>query len=174
MRYEPLANRVIMEEIKEGKQSRGLWIPDIARKNKGVGFGRVIAVGPGRLNAEGKHIPVHVKAGDVVLFPLAAPATLPLTDENGDEREVLMCPENDLIAVVHDLPRETGILDDRGVPLTIAPQSLALPDLVYANREGVDRSLSDLKQVHAPPDVLAEVAAEQVDQREYEPDLTEH
>ena len=173
MRFEPLAHRVILREIQEQKTTAGgLWVPDIARKNKGVAFGEVIAVGPGRLNAEGKNVPVHVKVGDIVIFPRQAPAVLPLMYAEGKEEDVLMLPETDIIAKVFDLPRATTLLDITGAPLSLDPASTALPDSVYKNRDDVDRTLSDLKD--APPDVLAEIRAEQVDQGEGDDDVVEH
>ncbi len=166
MRYEPLANRVIMEPVSESKRTAGgLHVPDVATRNKGVAFGKVIATGPGRVNAEGRTIPCSVKVGDVVLFPRQAPAVLPLLDNEGNETMVLMCPDNDIIAVVHDLPRDSGLTDINGQRiLAIVPQSTALPDAVYGNREGIERALSDLKD--APPDVREEIAREHEDQHE--------
>lgn len=164
MRYLPLANRVIFREIEESKTtSSGLWIPDVARGAKGVAFGEVLEVGPGRLNSEGKLIPVSVKRGDVVAFPRQAPAVLPIINESGVEEDVLMCQENDIIAVVQDLPRATTLVDRTGAPLSLQPTSLALPDAVYSNREGIDRAVSDLK--NAPPDVIADVKETNDDER---------
>lgn len=176
MKLEPLANRVIMTVIEENRELKsGLVMPDIAHRNRGLSYGEVIAVGPGRYSTDGKLVPVHVNVADVVMFPTQSASVLTIENDDGDEIEVLLIAENDIISKVKGLKHGSVIigLDGRPVPTSIAPQSLALPDLVYANREGVDRTLSDLKQVHAPPDVLAEVAAEQVDQREHEPDLTD-
>lgn len=165
MQYKPLANRVIMREIQERKTTGGgLWIPDIARRQKGLVFCEVIAVGPGRYNADGRMIPVHVKVGDVVAVPRNAPAVLPLLDDEGNEDAVLMCPENDIVATVIGLPRQTHIVGMDGAPLDLAPQSMALPDSVYENREGMDRTISDLKSVGAPPDVIDEMIAINKDQ----------
>ena len=167
MHYIPLASRVIMEEIQEGNRTNaGLWVPDVARKNKSVAFGKVIAVGPGRLNSEGRLVPVHVAVGDIVLFPRQAPAVLPLTDDAGDEHEVLMCSETDIIAVVHGLARESSIIGSDGAPLSLQPVSHALPDMVYANRESLTEAMMDLRQSGAPPEVLHELMTEHVDQHE--------
>lgn len=158
MRLEPLANRVIIEEIAESKMTRGgLLIPDAARKNKAVGYGRVLAVGPGRQTADGKLIQCAVKAGDVVMFPRQAPAVLSLVDEQGVEKDVLMCPDNDIIGVVHDLPQVTHIAGLDGALLKMEPVSLARPDAAYRNIAAIDEAVSDLKQSGAPPDVIAEV-----------------
>lgn len=165
MRLEPLANRVVFEEIEESKTTRGgLLIPDAARKNKHISYGKVLAVGPGRLTAEGKLIPCAVKEGDVVMFPRQAPAVLPLVDAHGNEKDVLMCSENDIIGVVHDLPEVTHIAGLDGALLKMQPQSLARPDVVYENIEGIDRAVSDLRQVNAPPDVIEEIERDHVDE----------
>jgi chaperonin GroES len=158
MRYEPLANRIIMEPVAESKVTAGnIVIPDIATRNKHVAFGKVIAVGPGRNTQDGGLIPCHVKVGDIVLFPRNAPAALPLLDSQGNEDMVLMCPENDIIAVVHDLPRQSSIVGLDGALLAMEPSSLALPDQVYENRDGIDRSVYELTKANAPPDVIADV-----------------
>lgn len=159
MKFEPLANRVILEEIEEGRRVGSLFVPDVARKNKAVAFGVVTAVGPGRVNAEGKVIPCHVKVGDTVLYPRQAPAVLPLMADDGTWRDVLLLPENDVIAVVHDLPRQSAIAGLDGAFLSIAPQSMARPDVAYKNEDDAGRSIADLKQSGAPPDVIADVAA---------------
>lgn len=164
MIYEPLADRVFIREIEESKTtSSGLWIPDVARKTKGVSFGEVIWVGPGVRNTNGDLIPCYVQPGDVVAFPSQAPATLPIMNESGAEEDVLMCRQGDIIAKVRGLPRATTLVDRTGAPLSINPSSLALADSVYENREGIDRAVSDLK--NAPPDVIADVKETNDDER---------
>lgn len=177
MKIEPLANRVICTLIEEDRVLKsGLVMPDIAHRNRGLSYGEVIAVGPGRYSTDGKLIRVHVDVGDVVMFPTQAASVLVIEDDAGFEIEVLLMQENDVIAKVQGLKRASRLMGLDGHPLltSLSPQSSALPDVVYENCEGIDRSVSDLKQVNAPPDVIHEVASENVDQREYEPDLTEH
>lgn len=160
MRIEPLANRVIIDEIEESKVTRGgLLIPDAARRNKAVAYGRVIAVGPGRLTTDGKVVPCHVRVGDVVMFPRQAPAVLPIVDDTGAERDVLMCQENDIIGVVHDLPQVTHITGLDGALLAMEPRSLARSDVEYANEDAHDRTVAELRQSNAPPDVIADAEA---------------
>jgi chaperonin GroES len=164
VKIEPLANRVVFTMIEESKLTKGkLWVPDIAHKNRGIAYGEVIAVGPGRNAPDGRLVPCHLKVGDVIMFPRVAPAVLTIEDDDGNELEVLMCPENDVIAKVTGLKRQSSLVGIDGAALSIEPQSLALPDGVYANREGIDRSISDLKQSKAPPDVIAELTAEGTD-----------
>jgi co-chaperonin GroES (HSP10) len=165
VKLEPLGNRVILEEIGESKMTRGgLLIPDAARKNKAIGYGRVLAVGPGRYTGDGKLIPCWCKEGDVIMFPRQAPAVLPLVDEHGNEKDVLMCPDNDIIGIVHDLPQVTHIAGLDGALLKMQPVSLARPDSAYANIAAIDESVSDLRQSGAPPDVIEEIEQQHRDE----------
>jgi chaperonin GroES len=50
----------------EEKTKSGIIIPDAAREKQQKG--KVVAVGKGRINDEGKVLPLDVKVGDVVLF----------------------------------------------------------------------------------------------------------
>jgi co-chaperonin GroES (HSP10) len=137
VKLEPLGNRVILEEIGESKMTRGgLLIPDAARKNKAIGYGRVLAVGPGRYTGDGKLIPCWCKEGDVIMFPRQAPAVLPLVDEHGNEKDVLMCPDNDIIGIVHDLPQVTHIAGLDGALLKMQPVSLARPGFGVREHRG--------------------------------------
>lgn len=173
MRLQPLADRVIFEEIEETKLSKGgLLIPDAARKNKAISYGKVVAVGPGRVNAEGITVPLSVKEGDAIMFPRQAPAVLPLVDDRGAEKDFLMCREAEIIGVVHGLEQATAILGLDGARLSlddirlaaIAPQSMARPDSAYKNIAEIDEAVSDLKQSKAPPEVIAELDADHQDE----------
>lgn len=165
MKHSPLANRVFFEEIEESKLTRsGLAIPDIARKNKHISYGRVIAVGPGRHTTDGKLIPCAVKVGDVVCFPRKAPAVIPILDEYGEEKDVLMSPDNDLISVVTDLPQVTHIAGLDGALLKMEPMSMARPDSAYKNIAAIDEAVSDLRQSGAPQDVIDEVDLQHQDE----------
>ncbi len=70
MRFKPLGSRVLVkrleEEEKEGKTSGGIYIPDTAKEKPQRG--KIVAVGPGELNEEGKRIPMEVKKEDEILF----------------------------------------------------------------------------------------------------------
>ncbi|MEX0672325.1 MAG: co-chaperone GroES [Candidatus Babeliales bacterium] len=63
----PLYDRVLVERLEtEEKTQGGIIIPDNAKEKAQTG--KVLAVGGGRVSAEGKVIPLHVKVGDVVFF----------------------------------------------------------------------------------------------------------
>ena len=68
MKIQPLGDRVLVEPLKEGEVSKGgIIIPDTAKEKPQEG--KVIAVGTGKLDDNGKVIPFNVKKGDRVLMP---------------------------------------------------------------------------------------------------------
>ena len=66
-KIQPLADRVLVEPLEaEDKTSGGIIIPDTAKEKQQRG--KVVAVGKGRHNEEGKVTPLEVKVNDQVLF----------------------------------------------------------------------------------------------------------
>ena len=66
-KIQPLGDRVLVEPLEaEDKTTGGIIIPDTAKEKQQRG--KVVAVGKGRTNEEGKLTPLEVKAGDQVLF----------------------------------------------------------------------------------------------------------
>lgn len=64
----PLLDRVLVQRIKaETKTASGIFLPESSVKE--LNEGKVLAVGPGALDKEGKRLPVGVQAGDRVLIP---------------------------------------------------------------------------------------------------------
>ena len=66
MKVQPLADRILLKrvEIKQEKKG-GIIIPDTAKEKPMEG--KVIAVGTGRVEKDGKRIALEVKVGDRVL-----------------------------------------------------------------------------------------------------------
>ena len=65
--FTPLHDRLLVRRIEEGESIRGgIIIPDTAKEKPQEG--KVIAVGKGKSNDEGKVFPLDVKAGDRILF----------------------------------------------------------------------------------------------------------
>lgn len=63
----PLNDRIVIKPIvQEEMLASGLVIPDTA-KEKGQ-QGEVIAVGPGRVDDDGKRVPMEVAVGDKILY----------------------------------------------------------------------------------------------------------
>ena len=67
MKFRPLHDRVLIEVLEsEEKTKGGIIIPDTAKEKPQEG--KVVAVGTGSRNEDGKITPMDVKVGDVVLF----------------------------------------------------------------------------------------------------------
>ena len=99
MKIKPLADRVLIEPIsaeevkKFGKVS--IIMPETAGKERPE-QGKVIAVGQGKFDEDGKHrIPMNVKKGDTVLFTKYGPNEIKI-----DGKEYLIAEEKDILAIL--------------------------------------------------------------------------
>ena len=91
---EPLEDRVVIRPLDaEEVTSSGLVIPDTAKEKPQEG--EVLAVGPGRLDDNGKRIPVDVSTGDRVLYSKYAG-----TEVKIDGEELLVVPSRDILAKI--------------------------------------------------------------------------
>jgi chaperonin GroES len=92
MNIKPLSNHIFLEPVEEEKTTKsGIVLPETAEKEKPI-KGRIIAVGPGRLNEKGERIPLSVKVGDTVLFKKYGPDEIEIEDKKylvGDEEDIL-------------------------------------------------------------------------------------
>jgi chaperonin GroES len=91
-RIEPLEDRVVIRPL-EGEEvtASGLVIPDTAKEKPQEG--EVLAVGPGRLDDNGKRVAMEVKEGDRVLYSKYAG-----TEVKVDGEEVLVVSSRDILA----------------------------------------------------------------------------
>jgi chaperonin GroES len=90
----PLHDRVIVERLEEGEQKvGGIIIPDTAKEKPQQG--RVIAVGKGKTEKDGKVTPLDVKVGDTVLFGKYSGQEIKI---DGEER--LIMREEEILAVL--------------------------------------------------------------------------
>jgi len=95
MQIKPISDHILIEPIKEEEKTKtGILLPDTAEKEKPE-QGKVIAVGPGRKDETGKHIPSEVKPGDKVLFTKYGPAEIKIED-----KEYLIAKEEDILAII--------------------------------------------------------------------------
>jgi chaperonin GroES len=93
----PLADRVVVEPIEQEETTRsGIILPETAKEKPQEG--KVLAVGPGRMDDDGKRWPLDVKAGDKVLFAKYAGTEVKLPDD----RKILVLKENDILAIVEE------------------------------------------------------------------------
>lgn len=64
----PLLDRVLVQRIKaEAKTASGIFLPESSVKE--LNEAKVLAVGPGGIDKEGKRVAMGVQAGDRVLIP---------------------------------------------------------------------------------------------------------
>ncbi|MBN3726529.1 co-chaperone GroES [Burkholderia sp. Ac-20379] len=95
MSLRPLHDRVIVKRLdQETKTASGIVLPDSAAEKPDQG--EVIAVGPGRRDAEGRRIEPDLKTGDRVLFGKYAGQTVKVNNT-----ELLVLREEDIVAVVN-------------------------------------------------------------------------
>ncbi len=94
MDLQPLNDRLIVEALEEeGSTASGIVLPDSTREKPHRG--RVLAVGPGARDEDGKRIAMDVVAGDEVVFTKYGGTELTL-----GSHEVLILRESDLLAKV--------------------------------------------------------------------------
>ncbi|HYD40711.1 MAG TPA: co-chaperone GroES [Anaeromyxobacter sp.] len=90
----PLQDRIIVKRVQEEEKTKGgIIIPDTA-KEKPI-EGKVIAVGNGKVQEDGKVRPLDVKAGDRVLFSKYAGTEIKIEGE-----EHLIMREDDILGVI--------------------------------------------------------------------------
>jgi chaperonin GroES len=92
IKLQPLGDRVVVRPSSEEEVTKGgIILPDTAKEKPQRGV--VIAVGPGRLDEEGKRVPMEVKKGDKVIYSKYAGSEIKQDDE-----EVLILRESDILA----------------------------------------------------------------------------
>ena len=94
MKIRPLGDRVLVKPLDEGEVSKGgIIIPDTAKEKPQEG--KVIAVGTGKLDDDGKVIPFNVKKGDKVLMPKYGGTEVKIGDQ-----EYQIVREEDILAII--------------------------------------------------------------------------
>ncbi len=90
----PLADRLVVKNIQaEETLASGLVIPDTAKEKPQQG--EVIAVGPGRLDDDGKRVPMDVSVGDRILY-----AKYSGNDIKLEQEDYLVLSEKDVLAKI--------------------------------------------------------------------------
>src|ERR1700760_3775948 len=94
LKIRPLHDRVIIKRLEEERTSPGgIVIPDSATE-KPI-FGKIVAVGKGKILESGEVRPLDVKVGDRVLFGKYSG-----TEVKMDGEELVVMREEDVMAVV--------------------------------------------------------------------------
>jgi len=91
----PLHDRVLIKRVEEEEQVRGgIIIPDTAKEKPQEA--EVVAVGPGKLQDDGKRQPMDVSAGDRVLVGKYSGSEIKIDDD-----EYVILREDEILAVVN-------------------------------------------------------------------------
>ena len=95
LKLKPLGDRVAIEIMDNDTQmtSGGIYIPDSAREKPQQG--KIVAMGAGRKDENGKVIPMDVQVGQVVMFAKYAGTDIKLGDN-----EVKILAEKDILAII--------------------------------------------------------------------------
>jgi chaperonin GroES len=92
----PLNNRLVIEPIEVGQMtSSGLVLPETAKEKPQQG--KVLAVGPGCRDKDGRRIVMDVSVNDVVLF-----AKYSGTEFKRNSRKLLILKESDILAIIEE------------------------------------------------------------------------
>jgi chaperonin GroES len=97
----PLGNRVLIERSKAQTTKGGILLPDSAQEKPKEGT--IIAVGQGKLDENGKNIPLNVKIGDRILFTSYAGTevkNVQCESKSGCEGEYLILSEDDILGIL--------------------------------------------------------------------------
>ena len=94
MKIKPLSDRVLVLRIEEDEETGGgIIIPDTAKEKPQEG--KVVAAGPGRLDENGKRIPMSVKKNDRILFGKYAGTEIQI-----EGVEHIIMREDDILGIV--------------------------------------------------------------------------
>ena len=94
MALRPLHDRILVQRIEESEQKvGGIIIPDTAKEKPQQG--KVIAVGAGKADKDGKRIALDVKDGDTILFGKYSGQEIKV-----DGKDLLIMKESDIMGVL--------------------------------------------------------------------------
>ena len=95
-KLKPLGDRMVVEPIEQEETTAGgILLPETAKEKPQEG--KVIAVGPGRIDDSGNRVKMEVKEGDRVLYAKYAGTEIKLED-----KKVLILKESDILALVEN------------------------------------------------------------------------
>ena len=93
-KIKPLGDRVLIEAVEAVEETMGgILIPDTAKEKPQEA--RVIALGTGKVDEDGKKIPFEVKVGDIVLTSKYGG-----TEVKVDGKEYKLVSASDILAIV--------------------------------------------------------------------------
>ena len=103
MNVRPLRDRVLVRRVEEQEQRiGGIIVPDTAKEKPQQA--KVVAVGRGRVNDDGKTIPLDVRAGEYVLIGKYAGTDIKLEGE-----DYLIVREDEILGVAEGVPELAAV-----------------------------------------------------------------
>lgn len=94
MKIRPLDDRLVVKPLEaETKTASGIFLPESAKEKPTQG--KVLAVGPGKLNDEGQRITLSVKKNDIVLYGKYSGSEIEV-----DGEKVVILRESELLGIV--------------------------------------------------------------------------
>ena len=91
----PLGDNVVIRPIEDEEETYGnIIIPDMGKERPEMGT--VLAVGPGRINANGTLIPNKIEVGQVILVPKFGAQTVTV-----DRETYIIASENDVLGILN-------------------------------------------------------------------------
>ena len=94
MKLRPLQDRLLVQRVAEEEKTKGgIIIPDTAKEKPAEG--KVVAVGKGKVDENGKLIPMEVKKGDRILFGKYSGTEIKIEGE-----EYLIMREDDVLGII--------------------------------------------------------------------------
>ena len=90
----PLGDRVVIRVLEqEEKTASGIFLPDTAKEKPSQG--EVVAVGPSKVQDDGKRVALDVKVGDKIIFSKYAG-----TEVKFEGTKYLIVSERDILAII--------------------------------------------------------------------------
>jgi chaperonin GroES len=94
MKLRPLQDRILVQRVEEEtKTSGGIIIPDTAKEKPAEG--KVVSVGKGKVDEDGKRVALEVKKGDRILFGKYAG-----TEVKIEGQEYMIMREDDVLGII--------------------------------------------------------------------------
>ena len=94
MKLRPLQDRILVQRVEEEEKTKGgIIIPDTAKEKPAEG--KVVAVGKGKVDENGKRIALEIKKGDRILFGKYSGSEVKI-----EGQEYLIMREDDVLGII--------------------------------------------------------------------------
>jgi chaperonin GroES len=97
LNIKPMGDRLVVEPLEKEQETFAggqLVLPDTAKEKPQQG--KVLAVGPGKLDEDGKRLPMDVKVGDTIVYAKYSGTSF----KTEDGKEILFMRESDVLAIL--------------------------------------------------------------------------